>query len=65
LRKYSENWQAKNEQRNEMVSKLKQEILKGELKKKTFVCKHLPALPICRKSLKSKLETNLLSGKKT
>ncbi|MFK1931363.1 pathogenicity island mobilization protein BfmB, partial [Bacteroides fragilis] len=32
LRKYSENWQAKNELKNEAVSKLKQEVLKGELK---------------------------------
>lgn len=32
FRKYSENWQAENELKNEAVSKLKREILQGELK---------------------------------
>lgn len=32
LRKYSKNWQVKNELENEAVSKLKQEVLRGELK---------------------------------
>lgn len=32
LRKYSEQWKVKNELKNEAVSKLKQELLKGELR---------------------------------
>ena len=32
LRKYSENWQLRNELKNQAVSQLKQEVLHGELK---------------------------------
>ena len=70
LRKYSENWQAKNELKNEAVSKLKQEVLKGELKEErrlyanTFRIYRFVVNP--RKAIIQELKrlgTDLLSGR--
>lgn len=70
LREYSENWRIRNEMRNEAVSKIKQELLHGELREERRmymgVCRLYRFVVNPRKAIIRELErlgTDLLTGK--